>query len=126
MGPGQREAYLAEAQRLSHTGSFGWNVLTNECFWSDETLRIFELTNRSKLSLPTILERVHPQDRPSLEVSLSAAYGGERIDLECRLLMPDGRTKYVRIVGEARSDNTGGIEVIGAVMDVTARKRTEV
>ena len=122
----RREAYLAEAQRLSHTGSFGWNLLTHEHFWSDETFRIFELTNHSKLSLPTILERVHPQDRPSVEVAMSAASNGEGIDLECRLLMPDGRTKYLHVIGKAERDDTGSIEVIGAVMDVTARKHTEV
>jgi PAS domain S-box-containing protein len=122
----RREAYLAEAQRLSHTGSFGWNVLTDEHFWSDETFRIFEFTNRSKISLQTIVERVHPDDRLSVKMAMSDAANGEGIDLECRLLMPDGRTKYLHIVGKAEKDNTGGIEVMGVVMDVTARKRTEV
>src|SRR5271154_5990384 len=60
----RREAYLAEAQRLSHTGSFGWNPLTGEIVWSEETFRIFEFTPSSKVSMPMILERVHPQDMP--------------------------------------------------------------
>jgi len=122
----RREAYLAEAQRLSHTGSFGWNVLTDEHFWSDETFRIFELANSSQMSLSMILERVHPQDRPSVKMAMAAAANGEGIDLECRLLLPDGSIKYLHIVGRAERHRIGGVEVIGAVMDVTARKRTEV
>jgi len=122
----RREAYLAEAQRLSHTGSFGWNVLTDEHFWSDETFRIFEFPNSCKVSLPVILERVHPHDRPSANMAMAAAAAGEGIDLECRLLLAGARIKYLHIVGKAERDSSGGIEVVGAVMDVTARKRTEV
>ena len=122
----RREAYLAEAQRLSHTGSFGWNVSADEHFWSDETFRIFEFAPSSKISLPMILERVHPQDRPSAETAITAANRGEGIDLELRLLVPDGRIKYLHVVGKAERDKTGSIEIIGAVMDVTARKQIEV
>ena len=61
------EHCLAEAQRLSHTGSFGWNVSTDEHFWSDETFRIFEFDPSSKVSLPMILECVHPQDMPAVK-----------------------------------------------------------
>src|SRR6202035_3662185 len=57
---------------------------------------------------------------------LGAAANGEGIDFECRLLLPDGRTKYLHVVGKAERCETGSIEVIGAVMDVTARKLTEV
>ncbi len=122
----RREAYLAEAQRLSHTGSYGWNISTGEIFWSDETFRIFEFTPSSKVSMPMILERVHPQDMPSVEMAIGAATRGEGIDLEHRLVMPDGRIKYLHVVGKAERDETGSIEVIGAVMDVTTRKLTEI
>jgi len=125
-GAGRREAYLAEAQKLSHTGSFGWNVSTDEHFWSDETFRILELTNHSKISLRTILERVHPQDRKSMNLAITVASNGQGIDLECRLLMPDGRTKYIHVVGKAERDDKEGIEIIGAVIDITARKHTEI
>src|SRR5258708_28628388 len=67
----RREAYLAEAQRLSHTGSFGWNVSTNEHFWSEETFRIFEFAPSSKVSLEMILDCVHPQDMPSVNMAIS-------------------------------------------------------
>lgn len=122
----RREAYLAEAQRLSHTGSFGWNVATDEHFWSNETFRIFEFANASTISVPMILERVHPHDRSSVTTAMSGAAKGEGIDLECRLLMPDGRIKYLHIVGKAGKRDAGDVEVIGAVMDITARKGTEV
>jgi PAS domain S-box-containing protein len=122
----RREAYLAEAQRLSHTGSFGWSVSSGEIFWSDETFRIFEFAPSSKVSMPMILERVHPQDMPSVEMAIGAATRGEGIDLEHRLVMPDGRIKYLHVVGKAESGETGDIEVIGAVMDITARKLTEI
>src|SRR5580765_3800564 len=122
----RREAYLAEAQRLSHTGSFGWNVSTDEHFWSDETFRIFEFDPSSKVSLPMILECVHPQDMPAAQEAIAAATRAEGIDLEIRLLMPDGRIKYLHVVGKAERGDTGSVEVVGAVMDVTQRKLTEV
>ena len=99
----RREAYLAEAQRLSHTGSFGWSVSTDEHFWSEETFRIFEFAPSSKISLPMILERVHPEDIPSANMAITAANRGEGIELELRLLMPDGRIKYLHVIGEAES-----------------------
>jgi PAS domain-containing protein len=111
----RREAYLAEAQRLCHTGSFGWNVSTDEHFWSDETFRIFEFDPSATVSLPTILERVHPQDMPSVDMAISAANKAEGIDVEFRLLMPDARIKYLHVVGKAERGETGTIEIIGAV-----------
>jgi len=117
----RREAYLAEAQRLSHTGSFGWNASTDEHFWSDETFRIFEFAPSAKVSLQMILDCVHPQDMPSVNVAIAAANRAEGIDLEFRLLMPDGRIKYLHAVGKANTGETGGIEIVGAVMDITAR-----
>jgi PAS domain S-box-containing protein len=122
----RREAYLAEAQRLSHTGSFGWNVSTDEHFWSNETFRIFEFAPSSNVSLQMILDRVHPQDMPSVNMAIAAANRAEGIDLEFRLLMSDGRVKYLHVVGNAERCETGSIEVIGAVMDITARKLTEI
>jgi formate hydrogenlyase transcriptional activator len=121
----RRGAYLAEAQRLSHTGSFGWDISTDDHFWSDETFRIFEFAPSSKVSLQMILDSVHPQDMPSVHMAMAAANRAEGIDLEFRLLMPDGRIKYLHVVGKTERSETGSI-VIGAVMDVTARKLTEV
>ena len=122
----RNEHLQAEAQRLSHTGSIGWNVSSDEHFWSGETFRIFEFDPSAKVSLPMILERVHPQDRPTVKMALDAAAIGTGIDFECRLQFPDRRIKYLHVVGKTERDSTGSIEVIGAVMDITARKLTEV
>src|SRR5258708_34644550 len=73
-----------------------------------------------------ILDRVHPQDMPSVNMAITAANRAEGIDLEFRLLMSDGRVKYLHVVGKAESGETGSIEVIGAVMDITTRKLTEI
>src|SRR5690349_19163338 len=73
----RREAYLAEAQRLSHTGSFCWNVSTDEHFWSDETFRILEFDPSATVSLPTIFQRVHPKDMPSVDMAIAAANRAE-------------------------------------------------
>ncbi len=59
---GTSEAYLAEAQTLSHTGSFGWNAATGELFWSDESFRIFEYDRTQKPTVQLVLERVYPED----------------------------------------------------------------
>jgi PAS domain S-box-containing protein len=121
----RRQAYFAEAERLSHTGSFGWNVSTDEHFWSDETFRIFEFDPSATVSLPTILERVHPQDMPSVNRAIAAANRADGIELEYRLLMPDGRIKHLHVVGKAERGETGVVEIVGAVTDITERKLVE-
>jgi PAS domain S-box-containing protein len=128
LSPEQRrlEAYVSEAQRLSRTGSFGWSVASDEHFWSAETFRIFELDPSSTVSLKAILERIHPLDMPAVQLAMEAANRAEGLDLEFRLLIPDGRTKYLHVVGQPEKDENGNVEVIGAVMDVTARKLTEI
>src|SRR5258708_12875236 len=102
----RREAYLAHAQRLSHTGSFGWNISTGEIFWSDETFRIFEFAPSSKVSMPMILGRVHPQDMPAVEMAIGAATRGEGIDFQHRLLMPDRQIKNLPLLRKAKSGET--------------------
>jgi PAS domain S-box-containing protein len=120
------EAYLAEAQKLSKTGSFGWNVSTDEHFWSEETSRIFEYDPSAKISLQMVLERIHPEDVASLKQTLErAAQDGKDWEHEHRLLLPDGTIKHLHVVARAEKDRADGIEFVGAVMDVTERKRTE-
>ena len=123
----RNEAYLAEAQRLSHTGSFGWQVGSEKIYWSDETYRIFEVEPSIRPRLDLILERTHPEDRQLVrEVIDSAAQEGKGFDFEHRLLMSDGSVKYVRVVGHpstrAGSDE---LEFVGAVTDITNRKKAE-
>src|SRR5215469_1395199 len=86
----RNEAYLAEAQRLSHTGSFGWHVSNGEIYWSEETFRIFDFEPTSQPTLERILERTHPDDRPLVQKIIDAAsQEGKDFDFERRLLMAD-------------------------------------
>jgi PAS domain S-box-containing protein len=120
------EVYWAEAQRLSHTGSFGWKLSTGERIWSEETFRIFQYDRAITPTLELVLQRVHPEDAALVQQTLeSAAHDGKDFDHEYRLLMPDGSIKYVHAVARALIDESGSIEFAGAVTDVTERKRAE-
>jgi signal transduction histidine kinase/CheY-like chemotaxis protein len=120
------EMYLAEAQRLSHTGSFGWNVSSGELFWSEETFRIFEYDRAAKPTLELTLQRVYPDDRPLVQQIIDrASKDGKDYAHEYRLQMPSESIKYLHVVAHAERDKSGELEFIGAVMDVTAGKRAE-
>ncbi len=120
------EAYLTEAQRLSLTGSFGCTLSTGEMFWSQETFRIYGYDRSTQPSVERVLQRVHPDDRPLVQEQIDrASRGGTGCHVECRLLLPDDSVKHVRIVAHASKNESGIIEFIGAVMDVTATKQAE-
>jgi PAS domain S-box-containing protein len=120
------EAYLAEAQRLSRTGSFGWWISTGEVLWSEETFRIFNYDRTTKPTVELILQRVHPGDTVHVKQTIeSAAVNGGDFDHEYRLVMPDNSVKYIHVVAHAVSNNSERAEYVGAVMDVTERKRSE-
>jgi PAS domain S-box-containing protein len=120
------EAYLAEAQRLSHTGSFSWAVSSGRISWSQETFRIFEYNPTTKPTMERILQRIHPEDEAFVRQLIErASRDGKDFDFEHRLLMPDGSVKHVRIVGHGETDKSDEIEFVGAVMDVTAAKEAE-
>jgi predicted ATPase/signal transduction histidine kinase len=121
------EAYLAEAQRLSQTGSFGWTPSSGAIYWSDETFRIFEYEPATMPTADLIMEqRVHPEDVGGLrQVVERAARDGQDFAHEYRLRMPDGRVKHIHVVAHAARNEAGDIDFVGAVMDVTAPKETE-
>jgi PAS domain S-box-containing protein len=120
------EMHLTEAQRLSRTGSFGWNVCTGEIFWSDEIFRILECDRAAKPSLELIFQRAHPEDRAAVQRIVQQASGdGRDFDHEYRLLMPDGSLKYVHAVGHAARQASGDIEIFGAMTDVTVAREAE-
>lgn len=122
----QSEAYLAQAQELSHTGSFGWRAATGEITWSKETYRIFQCDEGTKPQIPFMLQRIHPEDRLAVERTTGrAAREGRDYDHEYRLLMPDGSIKYVRAVARAMRDSGGRVEFVGSVSDITATKEAE-
>jgi PAS domain S-box-containing protein len=120
------EAYLAEAQRLSHTGSFGWKPGSGEIVWSDETYRIFEYDPAVKPTMDSVVQRVHPYDRALVQQVLDrASQTGTDFEHEYRLLLADGRVKHVHAIAHALQDASGNREFIGAVSDITERKTTE-
>jgi len=122
----QSEAYLSEAQRLSHTGSFGWRVSTGDIIWSEESFRIFQYDRTTKPTVELILQRFHPEEAALVQQTIErAAQDGKDFDFEHRLLMPDGSVKYVHVVAHALNDVSGSVEFVGAVMDVTAAKQAE-
>jgi PAS domain S-box-containing protein len=120
------EAYLAEAQRLSHTGSFGWDVSSGEIYWSQETFRIFEYQPEGRVQLELVVQRIHPEDRLMVQQLLDrVSHERKDFDFEHRLLMPDGSVKYIRVVGRPSQDESGSFEFVGAVTDITERKGAE-
>lgn len=122
----QSEAFLAEAQRLSKTGSFGWCVTTGEIRWSEETFRIFQYERSTKPTVELVLQRVHPEDAPFVQQTIErASQNANDFDHEYRLVMPDGSIKYVHVVAHALGDASNGIEFVGAVMDTTESKHVE-
>jgi C4-dicarboxylate-specific signal transduction histidine kinase len=119
------EVYLAEAQRISHTGSFGWDVSSGEIFWSEETFRIFECDQSAQPTEELVFRRTHPEDRALVRQSIDRAIQERMaIDFEHRLLLPDGSIKNVRVVGHpAITTGSGDVKFIGAITDVTDRER---
>jgi signal transduction histidine kinase len=123
----QSETYLSEAQRLSHTGSFGWDVTARKIYWSQETFRIFACDPSAEPTLELLLQRTHPEDRRMVREIIDRLLNEKRdFDFEHRLLMPDGSVKYLRVVGHpSTKDDSGRFEFVGAITDVTERKLAE-
>ncbi len=119
------EAYLAEAQRLSHTGSFGWKPSTGEIIWSEETFRIFQYDRTTIPTVERIVARVHPEDVALVKQTVErASHDGQNFEHEYRLVMPDGSVKHVHVVARVLGDESS-VEFVGAVMDVTAARQAE-
>jgi signal transduction histidine kinase len=117
------EAFLAEAQRLSLTGSFSWRVATDEITWSEQLYRIFEFDQGVPVTLELIGTRVHPEDIPLLYDMIERVRGaGTDFEYEARLQMPDQSIKYLHMVAHGTRDQDGRLEYIGAVQDVTQRR----
>ena len=123
------EFYLAEAEKISHTGCWARNTATGELFWSQEEWRIFGLDPKNtELSYQVFLNMIHPDDRPSVEmISASAVCSGKPYDIPYRIIFSDGSIRHLHMVGNPVFDESGKVkEYIGVTMDVTDRKHTEV
>ncbi|MDH3335115.1 MAG: PAS domain S-box protein [Rhodospirillaceae bacterium] len=113
---------LANAQRIAHFGSYEWNITTGELLWSDEHYRIWELAPQSVVpSFDLFIERVHPEDVERAGEAIKYAIDtGEPLDMNIRLLMPDGRVKFVESLGEVKYDDNGtAVGMSGTIHDVT-------
>src|SRR6202790_4427586 len=120
------EMYLTEAQKLSGTGSFGWNVSSGEILWSEQTFRIFQCDRTTKPTLEFIFQRTHPEDRGAVQKTVDqASRDGKDFDHEHRLLMPDGSVKYVHAVARAAREASGSIGFVGAGAVFTVAKEAE-
>jgi signal transduction histidine kinase/CheY-like chemotaxis protein len=121
------EMYLAEAQRLSRTGSFGWDPASGEIYWSNESYRIFECEPMIEPTIRMVLDRTHPDDRNRLRQILDrASIERSEFTAEHRLLMADGSVKYIRAVARpSTGEDPQSFVFIGAIMDITERNRAE-
>jgi PAS domain S-box-containing protein len=121
------EAFLAEAQRLSSTGSFSWRVETDQVTWSEEAYRIFELDPAVPMTPELIRTRVHPEDLPLFDEVIDRARGaGSDFEYQHRLQMSDRSVKYLQVVAHGTQDQDGRLEYIGAIQDVTERRLAEI
>jgi PAS domain S-box-containing protein len=120
------EAFLAQGQNISQTGSFGWNISSGEIYWSKETYTIFEYDPAVKPTLELILLRIHPDDRDRVKQTIErAAEARANLDFEHRLLMPDVSVKYLHVMARESGQSSGSLEYVGAVTDVSQRKKAE-
>ncbi|MER9296773.1 PAS domain-containing protein [Mesorhizobium sp. M0621] len=121
------EAYLSEAQRLSHTGSSAFTD-TTILYWSDETYRIFGLDPLSGIpSREAALQMIHPDDRERVTEEARRAIRQKRdYKLEYRILLPAGSVKYIEASAHPRYSASGEfVEAVSTILDVTERKRAE-
>ena len=124
----RREAYLAEAQRLSHTGSWASDNTTKPLYWSEELFRIYGFDPQQ--GLPTReqpLQRIHPEDLDNfLQAFDRAIHGKVDSEIEYRIVLPDGTVKYVLGTRHPILNATGEVvEMVGTAVDVTEYKRAQ-
>jgi PAS domain S-box-containing protein len=121
------ELYLAAAEQLSQTGSFGWNASTGDLYFSDGASRIFGCEPPTRSTIQLVIDRTHPDDRMHVrQIIERATKGGCGFTAEHRLLMADGSVKYVQAVAHRLTgEDPGRVVFVGAVTDVTERKRAE-
>ncbi|SMQ30380.1 PAS domain S-box-containing protein [Pseudomonas helmanticensis] len=120
------EAFLTGAQWLSQTGSIGLIIPSGEMYWSEEARRIFEFSADEQPMLTSVMNRTHPDDVDLVKMSIKDAFQKQpHIKTEYRLLMDDGRVKYVQMLAQLILDGEDDCEYVGALMDVTDAKMSE-
>ena len=122
------KAFLTEGQRISHTGSWSWDVSSGKVAWSEEHFRIFGFDpEKTEPSLQLFLETVHPEDRSFIEQGLEEATRNKSgFDMEFRIALADGSIKHVQGVGRPVVGESGQVDrYVGTTVDITERKRGE-
>lgn len=122
------EAYLDAAQRISHTGSWGWNASTGEIVWSAELFRVMGHDPQGrKPSREMLYERMHADDREAVRLAFDAAVRGrQNFSANYRIVRPDGAIRHVLSEAHPMLDDSGTLlEYVGAIVDVTERKESE-
>ncbi|RDE16030.1 MAG: hypothetical protein C4K48_02745 [Candidatus Thorarchaeota archaeon] len=124
----ESEARLAEAQRISHSGSWVWDIIENKEIWSDEIYRIFGLAPQEFLATyEAFLESVHPDDRDLVRNSVDEALNKRSpYSIDHRIVRPDGSIRHVHEEGEVTSDDKGrAVRMMGIVQDITEHTNVE-
>jgi PAS domain S-box-containing protein len=116
---------LAEAQRLSKTGSFITDLLADDHNWSEEAFRIFEFDPSTKVTAQMIRERVHPEDLPTFDAVIARGMTGMDVDFVFRIVTFRGAVKHIRGQARVMAQTEGRPLFIGALQDVTASKVAE-
>ena len=118
------EANLAEAQRLSHTGSWDRDVASKRIFWSAEMFNIFGVDPKTTTPTPeNYLQSIHPDDRALIDAAASELYKGNDAEYNYRIVLPDNSVRYVRTIAHAITNDSGQvIEFVGTVIDVTEQR----
>jgi DNA-binding response OmpR family regulator len=122
----RRDAFFAEAQRVSSTGSFLWRVATDDITWSAQTYRIYGIDHAVPVTWELIGSRIHPEDLPAFKERVEQARrDATDLEFEHRLQLPDHSVTYVHVVAHGTRNRDGQLEYIGAVQDVTEHRLSE-
>lgn len=122
----RREYLLRTAERISETGSFSWDLVNNKLVWSEQMFRIWEVEPTTDLGPPALLPIVHPDDRAIVEEKIARIFRGEEnVENIERIIMPDGRIKYLSQSTVLFNYDDGRRECIGVSQDITRRRRAE-
>jgi signal transduction histidine kinase len=120
------DAFFAEAQRVSSTGSFSWRVATDDIEWSAQMYRIYAIEPTVPMTWKLIGSRVHPEDLAAVEERVEQARrDAADLEFDHRLQLPDHSVRYVHVVAHGTRNHDGQLEYIGAVQDITERRLSE-
>jgi PAS domain S-box-containing protein len=118
-------AYLTATQRLTQTGSFTWDVATDEHNWSEIMYRIFGFEPGTMVTREMIRAAIHPEDAPQVETLIGSAINGQNFELVFRLVTGDGNIRHAQVVGHRIDQTPKRTVFMGALQDITARKLAE-